>query len=616
IQVDRDNHFIYNNVVYNLTGATGGLGIWNDVLGDNVAYDNNTVYNCRVGFQFDDAATDGLARNNISVGNTIDYNGFFHASSSNNLDSDATAPGASPLTDTAANLFVSLAAGAEDLHLKGGAAIDSGVDLSSVFVIDIDAQLRPKGVQWDRGADERPLTGSCPVAQQAWFDQDWLFRKAVVIHSTQVTAVLTGFPVLINLASDTELAADAQDDGDDIVFTASDGVTKLSHEIEKFCGGIITPSCPADTGELVAWVKVPYLSSGADTTIYMYYGNGTVGNQQDVANVWDANFKGVWHLEEELAGTGNLNLYTDSTAPAYDGDDFVSATGQNGQINDGQEFDATDDYIDTGADDPLDLIGPLSVSAWVFRRSNAAFHHIASKNGAPAGGTPWQFAMAQATNALRHFAAVDEFTWETIDSVDPVSLGAWHHVVMVRNAGQVTFYIDGAQDSGGWQALSVAPTANVVTAKIGSHADTAQNFFDGFLDDVRISDTPRSPEWIQTEYNNQKPLASFYTVCSATTEVELASFEAKGLDEAVELRWETASELDNLGFHLYRSSSEEGSYERITETAIPGLGSSPVGAKYDYRDTGLTNGVTYYYKLEDIETTGVTELHGPVSATP
>ena len=49
---------------------------------------------------------------------------------------------------------------------------------------------------------------------------------------------------------------------------------------------------------------------------------------------------------------------------------------------------------------------------------------------------------------------------------------------------------------------------------------------------------------------------------------------------------------------------------------IPGLGSSPVGAKYAYRDAGLTNGVTYYYKLEDIETTGKTELHGPVSATP
>ena len=102
----------------------------------------------------------------------------------------------------------------------------------------------------------------------------------------------------------------------------------------------------------------------------------------------------------------------------------------------------------------------------------------------------------------------------------------------------------------------------------------------------------------------------------ATTAVELVSFEAFGVNGAVELRWETGSELDNLGFHLYRSLTEEGSYEQITASVIPGLGSSPEGAKYAYRDSGLTNGVTYFYQLEDIETTGVTELHGSVSATP
>ena len=102
----------------------------------------------------------------------------------------------------------------------------------------------------------------------------------------------------------------------------------------------------------------------------------------------------------------------------------------------------------------------------------------------------------------------------------------------------------------------------------------------------------------------------------ATTAVKLVSFEAQGLDSAVELQWETASELNNLGFHLYRAMSARGPYEQITTRAIPGLGSSPVGAQYRYQDTGLANGVTYFYKLEDIETAGKTELHGPVSATP
>ena len=109
----------------------------------------------------------------------------------------------------------------------------------------------------------------------------------------------------------------------------------------------------------------------------------------------------------------------------------------------------------------------------------------------------------------------------------------------------------------------------------------------------------------------------FYTLGpKVPTAVELVSFEAYARDGAIELRWETGSELDNLGFHLYRSTAASGPYERITGTVIPGLGSSPAGARYTYRDTGLTNGVTYFYRLEDIETTGRTELHGPVSATP
>ncbi len=102
----------------------------------------------------------------------------------------------------------------------------------------------------------------------------------------------------------------------------------------------------------------------------------------------------------------------------------------------------------------------------------------------------------------------------------------------------------------------------------------------------------------------------------APTAVELVSFTARGGDGEVVLEWETGSELNNLGFHLYRATLEEGPYERITASPIPGLGSSPAGARYSYRDSGLTNGVAYFYKLEDIETTGKTELHGPVSATP
>jgi len=98
------------------------------------------------------------------------------------------------------------------------------------------------------------------------------------------------------------------------------------------------------------------------------------------------------------------------------------------------------------------------------------------------------------------------------------------------------------------------------------------------------------------------------------TAVTLQSFSASGAQGAVDLSWTTASELQNLGFHVYRAASAEGPFERITSSLIPGLGSSPTGSSYRYRDPGLVDGQTYYYRLEDIETTGRTALHGPVWA--
>ena len=100
------------------------------------------------------------------------------------------------------------------------------------------------------------------------------------------------------------------------------------------------------------------------------------------------------------------------------------------------------------------------------------------------------------------------------------------------------------------------------------------------------------------------------------TAVRLMSFAAIPGDGTVTLEWRTGSELDNLGFHVYRGPSADGPWSRLTSSLIPGLGSSPIGQSYSWMDGGLANGVTYYYRLEDVDTSSVSTFHGPVSATP
>ena len=102
----------------------------------------------------------------------------------------------------------------------------------------------------------------------------------------------------------------------------------------------------------------------------------------------------------------------------------------------------------------------------------------------------------------------------------------------------------------------------------------------------------------------------------ATTAVRLQSLAAVPGDASVTLEWRTASELDNLGFHLYRATGELGPWTRLNQWLIPGLGSSAVGQAYAFRDTGLANGTRYFYRLEDVDASGKLTSHGPVSAVP
>jgi len=104
---------------------------------------------------------------------------------------------------------------------------------------------------------------------------------------------------------------------------------------------------------------------------------------------------------------------------------------------------------------------------------------------------------------------------------------------------------------------------------------------------------------------------------SALAAVTLASFTATGGDGQVLLEWETASEINNIGFNLWRSTSETGNYGQINDWLIPSkaLG-SVVGAYYSYVDSDVINGTTYYYKLENVDAGGSSEFYGPITATP
>jgi hypothetical protein len=99
------------------------------------------------------------------------------------------------------------------------------------------------------------------------------------------------------------------------------------------------------------------------------------------------------------------------------------------------------------------------------------------------------------------------------------------------------------------------------------------------------------------------------------TEVTLTSFTATPTATQVKVAWQTGSEVDTAGFNVWRSASATGAYTKVNGAILPAQGSGVSGASYAWTDTNVSVGQTWYYKLEDIDTHGVSTLHGPVSAT-
>jgi hypothetical protein len=135
------------------------------------------------------------------------------------------------------------------------------------------------------------------------------YHKVIAIDHTKVsgTGSHVNFPLLINI-TDSDLRYDVRSDGNDIAF--SNGTDWLDHEIELF-----DQTYSATHAHLVAWVRIPRLSTSEDTIIRMYYGNLTMTSpRENPTDVWNSDYEAVWHLSENPTGT-----IFDSTSNNHDG---------------------------------------------------------------------------------------------------------------------------------------------------------------------------------------------------------------------------------------------------------------------------------------------------------
>ncbi|MFA5103173.1 MAG: DUF2341 domain-containing protein, partial [Candidatus Thermoplasmatota archaeon] len=326
-------------------------------------------------------------------------------------------------------------------------------------------------------------------------------QKLITVNHTKVMGDLTDFPLLISLNADSELAAMSQEDGGDILFLASNG-TQLDHEIELF---------NKSTGQLVAWVRVPFLSSMVDTLLYLQYGDESSPNQENPAGVWGSGYRGVWHFSDNLL---------DSTLYNNDGINYgsINSTGKIGQA---RYFDGND-YLTA----PMHYLGAnhsWTASLWVKSNSTSTmlYHYLLSTGGYT---NPDAVNIYYNNNDLAYLpltevrALMDDHEGDAVQFLQ-YNGGApkdiWHMVHITWDASSHTFslFINGS-----YANQSINPNTNsgggtTNPLHFGTRTDLqVQRFLLGWMDEVRISSSTKNASWIATEYNNQYSPVSFYTV--------------------------------------------------------------------------------------------------------
>ncbi len=317
-----------------------------------------------------------------------------------------------------------------------------------------------------------------------WWNESWNYRKTINITNPSST-LLSNFPIYLNLPKEVEM----QDDFKDIRFiNGSCGSTgiylPLNYEIENYT------SSKADV-----WINIPSFVPGVNQ-ICIYYDNPSSSSGQNSINVWDNNYLTVQHLEEAGTGTRYDSKYRRNfTTSGYDNDEKTI-----GKIDGADLFDGNNDALNSTANF-LSNLGSFTIEGWIKPRAWGSRVSLIGQNDVV------EFFMDGSNTIM---------IWTdrggSISVAYPYSLDTWHYITAVGTGSNLLLYFDGVQvASGGTSTNNYGVSTYPV--KIGEGVvDATGGFFNGSMDEIRISNISRSANWINQSYqivNNQDNLVSF-----------------------------------------------------------------------------------------------------------
>jgi hypothetical protein len=287
-----------------------------------------------------------------------------------------------------------------------------------------------------------------------------------------------------------------------------------------------SPACSTTTGAwevaswdqtngiIEAWVLNPSLSYSTDWSMYACYGNSSVTTFQggSVGGAWDSYFKGVYHF-----GTATSLSLNDSTSNAK------TLTHPGSAIEVGLGF-AGGALTHETAGDPVTITTsvpgyPLTIESWYYP-TNYSNNPVLLALTAQSSWSSYFDTSNSSTTAGQVSAGCDAGTAYSLAGPTWTSAAnnTWHHVAAVYpSATSWSLIVDGVVY--GPNTTSCAPSfdhLDVGNLDYGNGNVYNTLFYDD-LDEVRVSNTARSNDWIITEYNNIANQATYVIAGSEQT---------------------------------------------------------------------------------------------------
>jgi hypothetical protein len=331
----------------------------------------------------------------------------------------------------------------------------------------------------------------------------WSLYKEIRYGSTLPAENLTDFPLLISIASDTDIAAECSGGGG-IKVTSADGSTNLSFGVY--------PSTNLATGKVILRTKVTLLTAAAvgDVIARLYYSSSETTSDSKAATVSNGYVLFLPFDEDPSTSAPQIRDWVSNTLIGTSQGSMTSGDLVDAVAGKGLDFDGSNDGISF----------PATISALNTRPTNNATVEISAYMRSPGSAG---ILLGCRTNQY-DTSGILIYTWAgtlicafglngdwTNIQTGAMSANTWYTVAATYVANSQKLFLNGAQNGPTYGASSAITYYGSQGWHFGTDLENA-NRLNGILDEARVSSVTRTPNWLSYSFTNERTPGNTFTL--------------------------------------------------------------------------------------------------------